>query len=586
MIELATYWPKSVAHLRDAYDDGVSDHVVIAEITDAPLNGNKGVRTVSTALVPLDQLDEVRNAPGGIGWEVKSWGPHPCVDEGQIYDTRFWVSGRKGRDEKFQTIINSWKHHNQEVMLPDNVMLMAYGLIPRYIGDGTVCWDDPQAPVYDALRVRSHVDYGRKAPRPFAQVTMRRDYLNDYCRLTSCAAVAVYYEERFSSGDDTFDEILQGQNGTEFELPGRLLGMALLKDKYYSGAPQFSRVWGCRLILRPKSRPITDAKDPELVWPGDTAPMTLARASREWMEGYVSDEVLREYESRPEFDVHSESGGVSYNGWWATGYSARIGRNHIRIELKKLYEGCPPHVIAHWHKFAVSEEVAEHDREQYGPRNIAVRAKELIHAYLHVTESLEKLSNCLEAGFTQEEIGSLATDKVKYSGWWSPSVMKPLTMIASISASRDQFLARAGSLFQLLENLKLAPLRNLLIQLGLGKDKIKDFGALKLLATLCQLATVAASNGHAFPSDADSAVRLWTPELHIAALDRVFALQSLRVCASHVPGAEQDKKIAISAARFGIDVAAAPTGWGYAIDALYDGLAKDLDAIADMFVPT
>ena len=134
----------------------------------------------------------------------------------------------------------------------------------------------------------------------------------------------------------------RNRQGGSFELPGRLLGMAVLKDKHYSVAPQFSRVWGSRLILRPKSRPITDAKDPELVWPGDTAPMTLARASQEWMDGYVSDEVLREYESRPEFDVHSESGGVSYNGWWATGYSSRIGRNHICVELKKLYEGCPP----------------------------------------------------------------------------------------------------------------------------------------------------------------------------------------------------------------------------------------------------
>ena len=362
--------------------------------------------------------------------------------------------------------------------------------------------------------------------------------------------------------------------------------MAVLKDEYYSIAPQFTRVWGCQLILRPKSRPITDAKDPELVWPGDTAPMTLARASQEWMDGYVSDEVLREYESRPEFDVLSESGGVSYNGWWATGYSSRIGRNHICVELKKLYEGCPPHVIAHWHRFAVSEEVAERDRELHRDRNIAVRAKEIIHAYLRVTESLEELSNCLGAGFTQEEIGSLATDKVKYSGWWSPSVVRPLTTIVSLSASRDQFLARACSLFQLLENLKPASLRNLLIQLGVEKNKIKEFGSLKLMATLCQLATVATEHGHAFPSDADSAVRLWTPELRIAALDRVFALQSLRVCASHVPGAEQDKKIANSAARFGIDVAAAPTGWGYAIDALYDGLAKDLNAIADMLIPT
>lgn len=75
---------------------------------------------------------------------------------------------------------------------------------------------------------------------------------------------------------------------------------------------------------------------------------------------------------------------------------------------------------------------------------------------------------------------------------------------------------------------------------------------------------------------------------------RNCALQPLIGCsrysrfesASHVPGAEQDMKIANSAARFGIDVAAAPTGWGYAIDALYDGLAKDLDAIADMLIPT
>lgn len=93
MIDLAVYWPKSIAHLRDAYDDGASDHIVIAEINDAPLKGNKGNRSVSTALVPLDQIDDVLSTPGGIGWEVKSWGPHPCVDEGQIYDTRFWVVG-------------------------------------------------------------------------------------------------------------------------------------------------------------------------------------------------------------------------------------------------------------------------------------------------------------------------------------------------------------------------------------------------------------------------------------------------------------------------------------------------------------
>lgn len=580
MTDHSTYWPKSLAHLVEPYDDGVSDHVVIAEINDAPVIGNKGIKSVCTALVPLDQLDEVLSAPGGIGWEVRSWGPHPCVDEGQVYDTRFWVDGRKGREEKFQTIVNTWKHHNQEVLLPDNVMLMVYGLIPRYIGDGTVCWDDPQAPVYDVLRVRSHVDYGRRGMGQHPQISMRRDYLEDYCSLKSCAAVAVYYEERFSSADDTFDEILQGQEGEQFELPGRLLGMAVLKGEYYSAAPQFARVWGCRLMLRPKSRPITNAKDPELVWPGDTSPMTLHRASQTWVYGYVSDEVLREYESRPEFDVLPESGGVSYNGWWATSYSYRMGRNHIRIELKKLYEGCPPHVIAHWHKFAVAKQLAERDCKLNGDRNISVRAKDVIFAYLRITKFLEHLSDHLGAGFTQEEFGSFVTEKVKHFGWWTPSVVKPLTMVVSLSASRSEFLARATLLSKILENLKPAPVRSLAIQLGLERDKVKAFGSLKLLASICQLAVATREQGHMFPVDTHSVAPSWDPESRIAPFDRVFALQALRDHASHAPSAHHDNEVAALAKRFGIDVATTATGWGYAIDALYDRIAEDLNSIA------
>jgi hypothetical protein len=572
--------------LSEPYDDGVSDYIVIAEINDAPFNGYKGFRKVSTALVPLDQMDEILAARGGIGWEVNSWGPHPCVDEGRVFDTRFWVNGRKDREERFQTIINAWSYHNREVVLPDNVMLMAYGLVPRYLAAGTVCWDDPHAPVYDVLRVRSYVDYSRKTERPLAQITMRRDYLEDYCSLKGCAAVAVHYEERYSSDDETFDEVLKGQKGAQFELPGRLLGMAVLDLKDRDEAPQFSRVWGCRLILKPTGRPITDAKDPMVIWPGDTEPMTLHRASREWVYGYVSDEVLREYESRPEFDVHPESGGVSYDGWWATSYSYRIGRNHICIELKKLYEGCPPHVIAHWYRFAVAKAVAERDREQHGNRNIAVRAKEVVHAYLRLTQSVEVLLGAIGGGFTEKEIGSLSTDELDYRGWWSPEVVRPLTAIAPLSATRNEFLARAVSLFQLLEGLKPAPLRNLVLHLGIERDEVKDFGSLKLLATLCQLASLAADHGHSLLDDADAVVQLWNSKVKIPCLDRVFALNSLRVCTSHAPSADREREITDSAAKFGINVAAYASGWGYAIDTLYDGLAEDLNALAKILRQT
>lgn len=570
MADLSSYWPESLRHLNAPYDDGTSDFVVIAKTDDAPINAYKGCLKVSTALVPIDQVNDVLAAKGGIGWQVRSWGPLPVVNEGQVYDTHFWIEGRGDRKEKFQTIINAWIVHDREVVLPDNVMLMTYGLVPRHLKD-SVSWDDPQGPVYDVVRGRSYVDHSRKIDRPLAQITMRRDYLEDYCSLKGCAAIAVYYEERFSIGDRAFDEILADETGKEFELPGRRLVLSKLGGGWRQETPQFSRVWGSRLILKPKSRPITEPSEPELIWADDSVPMTLDKASQHYPSAFVSDDVLCEYEARPEFVVFPESGGVSYSGWWSVGNCQRIGRNYISVELKKLYEGCPPHVIAHWHRFSVPEKVAEQDAANQGNRNIALRAKGIVHAFLELTKTLEQLGTRLGADFTQEDIGSLVAEKIRYEGWWTPAVVKPLTYVAKLSASREDFLSRGSALFQLLENLKPAPLRNLLIQIGIRREVIKDFASLKLLGTLAQLATVAVKKGYTFSEDRSSIVPLWDHEFKVVALERLFALNSLRSCASHTPSADRDTKITIALEKFGIELAAQSSGWGYAIDALYDG---------------
>ncbi len=580
MSDLRDYWPKSVRHLSEPYDNGVSDHIVIAEINEAPQNGYKGVRLVRTALIPLEVVDEVLSAPGSIGHEVRSWGPRPCVDDDQVYETSFWIDGRKDKSERFQTIINSWNHHDREVILPDNVLLMTYGLTPRYLNDGTVCWDDPRGPIYDVLRVKSHVNYGDKKGNPLGLVTIRREYLEDYCHLKKCAAVAVYYEERFSLDDDSFATTLNGRDGAEFELPGRLLGVAILNDKYHADAPQMSRVWGSRLILVPQSRPVTDATDPELTWPGDTAPMNYQRAAAEWVYGYIRDEVLQEYEAHPEYQIHPESGGVSYGGWWGTDRTCRVGRNHIRIELKKLYEGCPPHVISHWHRFSVPESIAKHDQATHGNRNISNRAKNVLNAYLAITAHLAYLSDQIGMNYAQEDIGSLSTDEAAYRGWWSFEVMHPLFSVAPMAATREQFLDRAVSLFKLVELLKPAPLRAMALQLGVPRDQIKNIASLKLLACICQLASIANEQGHTLAEYADAVVPQWNPKTELPELRTVFALNGLRVGQAHTPGTERESKVASAAGVFGIDVTATASGWGYAIDALYDRLADDLFASA------
>jgi hypothetical protein len=582
MIDMAEYWPESMRHLAAPYDDGVTEHIVIAEINECDMNGYKGAKHVYTALIPLDLVKDVITSPAGIGWEVRSWGPLPCVDEGQIYDTRFWIDGRKGRNEKFQTVINSWKRHDREVVLPDNVMLMTYGLFPRYLADGTVCWDDPHGPVYDVIRARSHVNYNQKSQQPLVYLTMRRDYLEDYCSLKGCAAVAVYYEERYSTVDQSFDAVLAGSEENQFDLPGRLLGMGILKDIYHAAAPQLARVWGSSLILKPKGRPITDAADPALEWPDHPGPMTLQRASKDWLYGYVSDSVLTAYEARPEYSLRPESGGVSYGGWWATSRTDRIGREHIRVELKKLYEGCPAAVISHWHRHAVPKSVAEGDRANNGNQNVALRAKAIAFGYLRLTQAICDVSDKLGAGFKQEEIGALSSDDVNYRGWWSSEVFGAATRVIRMNATQDQFLARSVILYKIFEQLKQAPLRNLVLKLGVSRELVKDFGALKLMGTLLQLCVLAREHGYEIEKDAAAIAAIWDTKKRLPEMNRIFALNGLRLLAAHLPGAEKDKKLADCAMVFVIDVASTMAGWGLAMDAMYDGLTADLNAVAEI----
>jgi hypothetical protein len=580
MRDLNNYWPMSLEHLREPYDNGMSDDIVIAEINESPHNGYEGVRQVRTALIPLDVLDDVLKSAGGIGYEVNSWGPHPSVDEGEIYETSFQIDGRKGKeDECFQTIINSWKTHDREVVLPDNILLMTYGLIPRHLSDGTICWDDPQTSVYDVLRVKSYVDYSNKKDLPFASVTIRREYLEDYCHLKRCAAVAVYYEERYSFADSSFASILNGQEREQFKLPGRLLDLVNTQE---SIAPQRSIVSGARLILIPKSRPITDAAAPELIWPDENKPMNYQRASVELIYGYVRDEVLKEYEDHPEFSICPEYGGVSYKRGWATERTTRVGRNHIRIELKKLYESCPPHVISHWHRFAVREAVAKHDLDTHGNRNIATRAKEVIEGYLSLTSSLATLASNIGLHYSQEDIGILTREDIDYQGWWTFDVVRPLFAVAPLSANREQFLARTVSLNKLLELLKSAPLRAILERLGVPKDQIKGIRSLKMVNFICQLSSIANEHGYILAQDTDVVISKWDNKIEIMELRSIFALNSLRNSHAHTPSSEQDAKIVKDAGLLEIDVSGMASGWGYGIDKLYDRLAKDLFEVSEL----
>ena len=574
------YWPGSLVHLQSLYDDESSDYVTIAELDYDELHGNRGFRRLFMALIPHDIVEDIVKAPGGIGFEVKSWGPNPVVATGATFKTSFWVSGRSTHpDERFETIINCWLNHNQDVLLVDNVFLMTYGLIPRFLANGVVCWDDPQTPVYEVVQLDPHMDHSNRSVPRRASIKIRRDYLEDYCHLKSCAAVAVFYEERFSKGDESFDAALKSQQYLQLDLPGRRLELKHFSENHYAHAPQMSSVWGLRHILTPKSQPISDPHEPELIWPDDNDPMTLARAGRTWSYGYVRDIVLRDYEGHPEFSIYPESGDVAYGNWWSTNRNIRIGRNHIRVELKSLYEGCRPHILEHWHRFAVPKADADRDAAAHGCRSIAVRAKEVLESYLKLTEHLVTLSQCLNFSYSQEDITKLDSIHLRNNGWWTAEIMRPLYSVAPLDSTEDAFLDRAESLAKLLELLQESPLRNLLLRIGLTKESIREFKSLKLLAVLCQLTDLAIDQGHSLTEIA-AANHQYLKELNeIVAVSSLFALQTLRINKAHASSPDLLNRRVDAYRTLEIDPQSMKNGWGYATDGLYDRLSKDLESI-------
>ena len=145
-------------------------------------------------------------------------------------------------------------------------------------------------------------------------------------------SIAVYYEDRYSANDPLFAALLQGEESTTLVLPGRKLTLSHLAGRHYQEAPQFARIWGCRLMLVSENRPISEEQTPLLTWPdypnpydpqGDKDSFGLLPMV------YVQDTVLKAYEDKDDFTLYPESGGITYGGWWSTPDSDRLGRNHI-----------------------------------------------------------------------------------------------------------------------------------------------------------------------------------------------------------------------------------------------------------------
>jgi hypothetical protein len=101
------------------------------------------------------------------------------------------------------------------------------------------------------------------------------------------------------------------------------------------------------------------------------------------------------------------------------GYCRRVGRNLIRLELKKLYEGVPVTVTRNWYKFMVEPPPPGAYPAILAEPNIGKRAKALTYAIVSLGENLAALAQAIGLpGLGPDSFVGLRRSDLDYKGWW------------------------------------------------------------------------------------------------------------------------------------------------------------------------
>ncbi|MCH7662937.1 MAG: hypothetical protein IH859_03595 [Chloroflexi bacterium] len=510
------------------------------------------------------------------------------TDSESKYFPRFWISAKAHSLEGLEPLVLSWEAANNTTLFLDPGFLMTYGLIPRYLKNNKrdeIHYDDPYHP-RQSVAIVSPVSYYDFPTRSHAFVRVNRDYLQDYATLRGFSLIQVYYANKWGEAGQETINYMGDKKIAEFELPGRLIDLRFIKlaDKEF-----FAQVWGVRHLLDPGDSPITKGNEDYgiLVWPGIEEPVNHQKAMDSRMAlVYISDSVLAKYEKRSEYEIYPETGGVSYSGQWGVTFNQRVGRDIIAVELKKIYEGVPPHVTRHWHKHAVDPPVGSMDdlREM---KNVATRSKKICYSFLQFGEALSTLgTKVLKENVTSDNSIGLNIRELNYSGWWNHPDIIPITSHIPMNMTQDHYLQRCVELYKFVaENIKESYLRRILVSIGVPENEIKKFRSLRLLKLLIQYLIVAFETGLNFFSDGkEISKRISTnpPDTPTAVF---FALNDLRTAQSHKGGPKKNKKVMAALLELGIDEASLADGWGKALDRTYDEITASLEDLTSVFWP-
>jgi len=567
------YWPNPLQQM--ASEQPLQDpNVLVAQI--ARPWGIKSYRHLYTALIPLSLKEAIMKSPGGIGNEVTTTGPHPSPSRGSFeYKPKFSIWAGEMVPEGLEPLVVTWNTGNRTILLPDQGFLMTYGLVPRIVNSDQgdlIYWDDLQKPHYDVVisKMVSEYHYELKSE---AFIKIDRQYLQDYATIRNQSLVQVYYAINTGPISEDDRKALSGKDNQEFKIPGRLLDVRLDFDRKDEVIAQ---VWGIRNLLEPGNSPVTEGRweYDQLRWPGIEGTISKNTARQLGLKFvYVNDSVLQYYEEHPnEYSICPESGSVRYQDQWGVSHCHRLSRNIIRLEIKKLYEGCPPHVVKHWNEYAIDPPPGNPIELMHEP-NVASRSKRIVYALSDLGKALSEISyGATGKALPPKDFVELDRRDLDYNGWWNMPKIASIARHIPIDMGENEFLTRCLCLSSLVvDGIKEGNLRRIIVSCNVEDEKIKSLKSLKLFDILVQHALISIDTGlnlfkHATEIEK---IRLDKTDKYLKSpIFLLFILNDFRTAGAH-PG----KNIKEMLESLGNDIHSVHAGFGLQLDKLYDSIA-------------
>jgi hypothetical protein len=455
---------------------------------------------------------------------------------------------------------------------------MTLGLTPRCVGNDQQClvYDDLGLPEFGVAEGEVSSDFHWKLKRNVSW-RMSNEYLRRYLWLRGAQGVRVFFYRVQLGEVPEIRALMEGRTHVVHK-PTEGVKWYELDIREHNGG-LLLQLWASVVAVMPELCPEQSAED--ILWPGDSQPMTHARANAlvEQHPVYLDDRFLQKYEQSTFYDSTPVNAwgqwhcSPSYRGQWSFTDCQRVGRNLIQVPMRELYKPKPDREILYARSFAIDPANLTH--LDLSEEHVVAKVQRLLDVLLRLGDGLTSLGETVGLHKLAPELTGFDRAEVKANGWLAYPALSRLAQVAPLDMSQQMFLARCKSLHEVWQRVPNGHLKSLLKHAGCPRSAVRDLRSLKLLQAILNIIERLNANEEAcdvFSSDQEP--EGWSDRNESMA--PLFLNNDLRIADAHETMAD----CLTTLQQLGFDTANVNEGYGGALDFVMDGVINSLRTLA------